>query len=152
MKKTIVVTGIALTALYYLGKNKAKAILNNYQEAFRKLIYTIHQVQDIRLSGGQLTAKVSLHIQNNSTIDLTADTSGYITLKKLTFYTKSGNFIGEAFPNITQISIPISQPYISPFIPIQAPLNAEVALELALDNSSIQVRAEIEALGQTYTL
>jgi len=155
MKNILIISGLLLTAGVLFAKDKATAVIANYEDVFKQLQIKLAGIKNINISNGMLTANVSLQISNPTTTDLGVDMQNYVTLKKLLFYTESGKYIGEALPNISNIQLPANQTITTPEIPVLIPLNTNaitIGLELLSNSKNIQVKAEIEALNTTYTI
>jgi len=155
MKNILIISGLLFTAGVLFAKDKATAVIANYEDVFKQLQIKLAGIKNINISNGMLTANVSLQISNPTTTDLGVDMQNYVTLKKLLFYTESGKYIGEALPNISNIQLPANQTITTPEIPVLIPLNTNaitIGLELLSNSKNIQVKAEIEALNTTYTI
>jgi len=155
MKKTLFISSLLLGAGLLYAKNKVTTTIADYEAVFKQLKISLAGINKFDFSNGQLTADVSLNITNPTTTNLGVDTSNYVTLKKLLFYTQSGNYIGEAHPNISNIKIPALATTPTDPIPVVVPINNNVfsiGIELATSSNKLQVKAVIEAFNQTYTI
>ena len=154
MKKYLIIGGLTLLGYgVYRGHKKYR----EYEGALKKLKIKVSNIRKGGISGGALKADVFLNVINQSNIDLTANTFGFVKVTKLLFYTYSGKYIGEAQVNIDNLELPsnTTTPIEEP-IPINVPFNLSsvlgVGLDLLNDSKNIIVKAELEVLGKKYIL
>jgi len=155
MKKIIIISALVLGAGFMFAKDKATKLLSEYENVFKQLQIKLGGISNVNVSGSELKANVVLHITNPTPIHLGVDTNNYVTLKKLLFYTQSGNYIGEAHPNISNLQLPAQETTATPSIPVVVPINNNVfsiGIELMTNSKNLQVKAVLEAFNQTYTV
>jgi hypothetical protein len=155
MKNTIIISSLVLASLFFLTKDKVSKMLVDYETAFKQLKLKLRDISNVDISNSNLSAGVVLNITNPTTFDLGVDSSNMVVLKKLLFYTENGTYFGTATPEISTIAIPANQTIQTPRIPVLVPLNGNLitlGIELMTNSKNIQVQAEIEVLGKTYTV
>lgn len=151
MRKLLGITLIAGGLFYYVGRNK----VDEYSKAVEKIKAKFLGIKDVNLSGGNLLFKTNIELQNASVTDISFDTGEYLTLNRILFYTKTGNYIGEANPNISNIDLPAHSKVKIENIPTLLPLKdfgslLNNALEILDDSSSLKLKLEFTALGKTF--
>lgn len=154
MKKIAIISALVLGSVILLSKDKVKALFSEYEDTLNKLKIQLNDISDVDISNSTLTAKAILNITNPTLISIGANSGGYITLKKLEFYTASGEYIGVATPNITNIELPAQQTISTPRIPLSIPLNGNIidlGIELMTNSKNLQVKGEVEAFGKIIT-
>ncbi len=153
MKKILLLSaGVALTVAYF-GKKKVTEI----KDVMDRLKLGVNGIRGIRLSSGGLNFKIDLNIHNPTNRDLVLNTAQIITLSKLSFYAKNGDFLGESFPNITGITIPannsVNIPDLNTFVKVENFGNLiNNVLGIFANPARLEVKAELSAMGQTYTI
>ncbi|MBW1297822.1 hypothetical protein [Aquimarina litoralis] len=153
MKKLLLGIGAVGLAMYYFGNRKVTEV----RSVVDQLKLQVNGIRNLNVSSGGIKFKIDLNIQNPTNQPLTLNTAQLVTLSKLRFFAPNGDFIGESFPNISDISIPaygsISVPNLDTFVKVSniGHLFNNV-LQLFAEPSSLKVQAELSALGQTYTI
>ncbi|WP_299431593.1 hypothetical protein [uncultured Aquimarina sp.] len=153
MKKLLlVVAGIGF-ATYYFGSKKVTEI----KGVVDKLKLNVNGIRDLKISSGGLKFNIDLNIQNPTSQNLDLNTAQVVTLSKLKFFAKNGDFLGESFPNLTNIQIPangsVNIPNLETFVKVSNFGNLlNNVLQLFSNPSNLKVSAELSALGQTYTI
>ncbi len=153
MKKILVVGGIFALAATYFGKQKVTEIRN----VIDKLLMRVNGIHNFKMDTAGVRFEINLNITNPTNQALSLVTGNMITLKRLLFYSNTGEFIGESYPNLTGIEIPangnINIPNLKTSIKTANFGNLiNNALGVLINPSKLKVKAEIESLGKTYII
>lgn len=151
--KTILSLGaLAATGAIYFGKNK----YDEYSGVIDNLKFNLKKVHNIGFSSGNVTLKADVELINPTATAITVP-GNRITVKNLHFYSLSGNKLGVANPNISDISLPANGRREIQNIPVILDLssitgNFSEILDIASNTENLKIQAEIEAFGKSFTL
>ena len=153
MKKYIVIGGLALAGyqLFKAGSNK----LGSIQNVAKNLIVKIASISTPNIVDGGVTFNTNLSISNPTSEPLNLDGNSIVTISKIDFYTASGDFLGESFPNITGISIPANSTIqiknVPTFVRVVNFGNLLTnAINIYLDPKQLKIVSTISAFGQKF--
>ncbi len=148
----LLIGGVAFGAMYF-GKQKVTEIKN----VVDALLLRVNGIRNFQIETTGVNFDIDLDITNPTKEGLHLSTGNLVTLKRLLFYSESGQFIGESFPNLSGIEIPargsMNIPNLSTSIDISNIGNLfNSAIGIFIDPSKLNVKAELESLGKTYTI
>ena len=153
MKKYIVIGGLALAGyqLFKAGSNK----LGNIQNVAKSLIVKIDSISTPEIVSGGTKFDTNLSITNPASEALNLNGSSIVKITKIDFYTASGDYLGESFPNITNISIAphstIQVKNVPTFVRVVNFGNLLTnAINIYLDPKQLKIETTISAFGQTF--
>ena len=148
---SLVVSGVIL-----VSKHKAKALINTYKTALKQVKMELYEISNLNVPNNHLKANIKLNLTNNSDVNFDFNSNGNIRLKRLRFYTHNNNHIGNADVNLHSIKLlahsTITTPDLLIIIPLDAHNIGQVIADLIQNKKDITIRAEIDVLGQTYTV
>lgn len=151
--KTLLSLGaLAATGAIYFGKDK----YDEYSGVMENLSFNLKKVKNIGFSGGNVTLKADVELINPTATAITVP-GKLITVKNLHFYSLSGKKLGVANPNISDISLPANDKREIQNVPVVLDLssitgNFNEILEIASNTDNLEIQAEIEAFGKSFTL
>lgn len=153
MKKLLIGIAAIGLATYYFGNKKVTEV----KSVVDQLKLQVNGIRNLQVSSGGIKFKIDLNINNPTDQPLNLNTAQVVTLSRLRFFANNGDFIGESFPNISDISIPaygsINIPNLDTFVKVSNLGNLfNNVLQLFAEPSNLKVQAELSALGQTYTI
>ncbi|WP_271770467.1 hypothetical protein [Aquimarina algiphila] len=153
MKNILLLVGGAVIGSMYFGKQKVTEIRN----VIDALLLRVNGIRNFQLESTGVNFDIDLDITNPTEQGLNLSTGNLVTLKRLLFYSESGQFIGESFPNLSGIEIPakgsMNIPNLSTSIDISnigSLFNS--AIGIFIDPSKLNVKAELESLGKSYII
>ena len=153
MKKTLTIAAIVAGAIFVYGRNKVKDI----SSIFKKLQIKITGVKNLSIGFAGISLNLDIQITNPTSTPLLINTGGAATLKRLIYKDAGGNFLGESFPNLTEIEIPAGATINILDIPTTVMANnigstINSILDIFKNPQSLQVSAEIETPAGTYLI
>lgn len=154
MKHILIISALVVGSIVLLSKDKVSALLKQYENTLNSLKIGLGSISNIDISDSVLSADIALSINNPTRLGVGADTGGYIKFKKLQLFTESGQYIGEAKPNISALTLPANTTTLTSKTPLTIPLNGNIVnlgIELFTNSKNLQVKADVEAFGKVFT-
>lgn len=154
MKKILLLGGAAAAYwAYKAGSNKVDTI----KQTVEALIIKVASVSNFNIIDGGITFNTTLRVTNPTPNPLNLNAQQLVTIRKISFYTNDGQYLGVSYPNITGISIPANGVIMVSDIPTQVKVSnfgtlLNNAIGLFLDPNKLKITTEIDALGRTYTV
>lgn len=153
MKNLLTIGLIAAGAMYYFGKNKVQ----DYSQIAKQLKIKFLGVSGISLKSSTLKFKTNIRITNTSPVDLSLSTGNNIVLRKIKFFTPSGDYLGEATPNVSGIVLPANAHVDLKDIPTVLPLTNlgnlfGDALDIISNPAILKTQFELEVFGKSITI
>ena len=153
MKKALAILAAAGAGAYYFGRKT----VDKYSDSLSKLKFKFIGLNNLKLRADGIYFNSDLQLNNESANNINIDTYNTAVLKKLRFYTKSKENLGEATPSINNINIPsngcLTIKNIPTFIPVSHFGNIfSSAYEVFKYPKDIFIEIELEALGRTIIL
>lgn len=147
MKKLIIYAALLYGGFKLLTKKKQIEALKDF------LQIRPQNIRDLKFVNNGIKMTVDINLINTSDMEFSMTGLGIITLKKLNFFTLEGSKVATAFPNITNILIlPNSNTLIENVEAIASLDNITGNIMQLFQNPELKTTAEIEILGQTYTI
>ena len=151
--KTILSLGaLAATCAMYFGKGK----FDKYREVADRLSLRLKNVGSINFSGGNVLLKVDVELINPTATAINVP-GEQITIKNIHFFTLTGQQLGTATPNLSDINLPAQATRTISNIPVTLPISAigdniSEILSILSDTSRLKITADIEAFGKQFTI
>lgn len=147
MKKLIIYAALLYGGFKLLTKKKQIEALKEFLQVRPQ------NIRNLKFVNNGIKMNVDINLINTSDMEFTMSGLGLIALKKLNFFTLEGNKVATAYPNITNIVIlPNSNTLIENVEAVASLDNITGNIMQLLQNPELQTTAEIEILGQTYTI
>ncbi|WP_121667286.1 hypothetical protein [Mesonia aquimarina] len=152
MKKLLSIGLIVGGLAYYVGRTK----FDEYSQTFDKMSVEFLGLQNVKIKNGGLEFETDLKLKNASQKPLDFDSNKNIVLKKIRFFSLDNQYIGEATPNISAISVPANGSAKLENIPTYLPLSdfggiITNALNI-VKGEKLNLQIIVEALGKNYTI
>ncbi|MDT0643683.1 hypothetical protein RM553_12645 [Zunongwangia sp. F363] len=149
--KTILSLGaLAATGAIYFGKGK----YDEYSAVAKQMQFNLKNVKIHNPLQGTLRVDVEIVNPTPTAVNVPGK---LITIRNIHFYTLSGQLLGTANANINDISLPANASRLIQNIPVQLSMKnignsfSEV-LDIAQDKNKLQIAADIEAFGKSFTV
>ena len=151
-KAILLASAVAVGSTFIFGNRKYR----NFSEVLEKIEYKIKGVKNLKIIGSTIGFDVDIELVNptNISVDIPGNR---LTVKTLHFFTPSGKKIGEAHPNVTEISLPANGTRIITNIPTVIDLIAigssfSETVAIVLDPDKLITAADLELFGQSFTV
>lgn len=115
MKRALVYIGIAAAGIAYIGRNRLGIVSNDLKEI--QVRVSSIKVKGFNLQSINLLATVG--ITNPTGRDININSLGLVTLDKIEFFDKQGQFLGVGYPNITSLNVPAQDTIEVTNVPLQ---------------------------------
>jgi hypothetical protein len=149
--KTILSVGaLAATGAMYFGKGK----YDEYREVADRMEFSLKKVKVHNVLQG--TLKVDVEIVNPTATAIEVP-GNLITVRRIHFFSLSGQKLGTATTDISDLALPANGSRRITNIPVQLSLstigsNLSAVLEIAQDTDKLKIAADIEAFGKSFTV
>ncbi|MFD0862486.1 hypothetical protein ACFQ1M_09730 [Sungkyunkwania multivorans] len=148
MKVLLSILALGAGALFLFGRSKA----TDLQQIMDNIKVRITRISDIDISKGKLLFTADVSLVNPTMASFGFNTFKNASLRQLRFFDDNGNFLGTADTNFFELDIPPNSSTALPSVRVRANIG-QVATSLLFGQlDDLQVAADLEVLGRTYTI